>query len=37
LRREILDLYTRHAGPGDLSPTLAATAQEQLLESTEDQ
>jgi 1-acyl-sn-glycerol-3-phosphate acyltransferase len=37
LRSEILDLYTHHAGPGDLSPTLAAAAEEQLLESTEDQ
>jgi len=37
LRLEILDIYTRHAGPGDLSPSLAAATEEQLLESTEDQ
>jgi 1-acyl-sn-glycerol-3-phosphate acyltransferase len=37
LRLEILDLYTRYAGPGDLSPSLATAAEEELLESTEDQ
>jgi hypothetical protein len=37
LRSEILELYTRHAEPGDLSPSLATATEEQLLESTEDQ
>ena len=37
LRSEILDLYVRHAGPGDLAPTLATGAEEDLLQSREDQ
>jgi 1-acyl-sn-glycerol-3-phosphate acyltransferase len=37
LRSEILELYTRHAELGDLSPSLATATEEQLLESTEDQ
>lgn len=37
LRSEILDLYVRHAGPGDLTPALATGTEEDLLQSREDQ
>lgn len=37
LRSEILDLYVRHAGPGDLAPILATGTEEDLLQSREGQ